>query len=74
MQKKSDDFSIQEAMRLAQSETGQQLLALLRTQNSGLFQQAAAQSQAGDYEQAKKTLAAFLSSPQAQELLKKLGR
>lgn len=74
MQKNYDDFSIQEAMRLANSPAGQQLLALLKRTDSTALQQAAAQASAGDMEKAKAALQQFMATPQAQELLKELGR
>ena len=74
MQKNYDDFSIQEAMRLANSPAGQQLLALLKSTDSTALQQAAAQASAGDMEKAKAALQQFMATPQAQQLLKELGR
>lgn len=73
MQKKSDDFSMQEAMRLAQSDRAQALLALLKQKNSGALQQASAQAAAGNYTQAAKIMSSLLSSPEAQALLNQLG-
>lgn len=73
MQKNSDDFSMQEAMRLAQSESGQALLALLKQKNGAELQQAMSQAAAGNFDQVSKTMASLLSSPEAQALLKQLG-
>ena len=73
MQKKNQDFSIEEVMRLAKSPAGQQLLAMLKQQDSVKLEQAAAQAKTGDYTQASQTLSAMLSSPEAQKLLKELG-
>lgn len=74
MQKNSDQFSMQEAMRLAQSEAGQQLFALLRAQNGSAIDQAMTQAAAGDYTQAKQTLASLLASPQVKAMLEQMGR
>ena len=74
MQKNSEDFSMQEALRLAQSPAGQQLLAMLRRTDSGQLQQAADLASAGNYAQASQALSALLSSPEAQQLLKELRR
>ena len=74
MQKNSQDFSMQEALRLAESPAGQQLMALLRSTDSGKLQQAADQAKAGDMANAMETLQQLLSSPQAQALMKELGR
>ena len=73
MQKKSDDFSMQEAMRLANSDAGQKLLAILKDSDSTMLQQAMDQASAGNYENMQKTLSSLLSSPQVQALLKELG-
>lgn len=74
MQKNSDNFSIQDAMRLAQSETGQRLFAMLKEQNGGAVDHAMAQAAAGDYDQVKQTLSTLLSSPQIRAMLEQLGR
>ena len=72
MKKNSSDFSMQEAMRLANSDAGRQLLAMFAQMDEGKREQAAAQAAAGDFQQASKTLSELLSSPQARELLKQL--
>ena len=74
MMKNSDDFSVQEALRLARSQTGQQLLSLLRSQNADALQQAMGQAAAGNYENAAATMAALLADPKASALLAQLGR
>lgn len=73
MQKKSEDFYMEEVMRLANSPAGQQLLAMLQRSDGDRVQQAADMAAAGDYAQAAKTLRSMLSSPEAQALLKQLG-
>ena len=73
MQKKNQDFSMEEVMKLAKSPAGQQLLAMLKQQDNAKLEQAAAQAKTGDYSQASQTLSAMLSSPEAQKLLKELG-
>ncbi len=72
MKNNSSDFSMQEAMRLAQSDAGQQLLAMFARMDSAKQAQAAAQAEAGDYAQLKHTLAELLSSPQAQTLIRQM--
>ena len=74
MQKNSQDFSMQEAMHLAQSPVGQQLLAMLRSTDSNLLQQASDQASTGNYEEAGRIIRALLSSPEAKKLLDELGR
>ena len=72
MEKKYDGFSMQEAMHLAQSDAGQQLLQLLRSNHSDAARSALEKAQNGDIAQAKQALQAFLADPQAQELLRRL--
>ena len=72
MQKNSQNFSMQEALRLANSDAGQQLLALLKQSDSTALQKAMSQVSAGDYDSVPKTLAALLASPQFRSLLKEL--
>ena len=74
MQKKSDDFSMQEALRLARSEAGQQLYAMLQAQNGDAVTKAMTEATSGDYTAAKQTLSALLSSPQVKAMLEQLGR
>lgn len=73
MQKKSEDFSIQEAMRFAKSPAGQQLLAMLQQSDTGELQKAMDQAVAGDYGQAKQTVSSLLTDPEIQKLLQQLG-
>lgn len=73
MQKNADQFSMQEAMRLAQSDAGKQLLALLQKENGAALQQAMDQAATGDYEQVKKTMSSLLASAEAQALIQQLG-
>lgn len=61
-------------MRLAKSPAGQQLLAMLQQTDSTQLQQAVQQASMGEYSQAGQTLQALLSTPEAQKLLKELGR
>ena len=73
MQKKSQEFSMDEIMRLAKSPAGQQLIAMLQQEDSTTLQQAVTQAQSGNLSQAGQTLSSILSSPEAQQLIKKLG-
>lgn len=73
MEKKFQDFSMEEVMRLAQSPAGKQLMAMLQQQDNGQLQQAVTQAKTGDYANAGRTLSELLSSPEAQRLLKELG-
>ena len=73
MEKKSQDFSMEDVMRIAKSPAGQQLMALLQQKDSAALAEASAQAKAGNYSQAGQTLSALLSSPEAQRLMKELG-
>lgn len=72
MQKNFDEFSIQEAMRLANTELGQQLIALMQNQHSATFQNVMDSAKTGNLEQAKRSLSAFLADPQTKVLLQQL--
>ena len=74
MQKNSENFSIQEAMRLAGTPAGQELLTLLRQGDPAQLQRAAEQASAGNYSQARDLLKGLLSDPQIQSLLNSLRR
>ena len=74
MQKNSDNFSMQDALRMAQSDAGQQLFALLKAQNGDTLNRAMDQAAAGDYKQAKKALSALLDDPEVKKLMQRLGR
>lgn len=73
MQEKNQKISMEELMRLANSPAGQQLMAMLKSQDRGKLEQAAAQAKSGDYAQAGQTLSSLLSSPEAKRLMKELG-
>ena len=73
MQKNSQDFSMQEALRLAKSPAGQQLLAFLQQSNSQQLQQAADLAAAGNLDAASRTLSSLTNDPKIRELLKQLG-
>lgn len=72
MQKKIDDFSMQEAMRLANTEAGKQLIALFQQQHGAAFQNVMDSAKAGDMEQAKRSLASFMADPKTKALLRQM--
>ena len=75
MQKKNDrfgDFDIQQAMRLANSDAGRQLLNLLQSTQGKKLQDAMDQAAAGNYGQVKKTMQELMANDQAQQLMKKM--
>lgn len=73
MDKKTPDFSFQDAMRLAQSDAGRQLQALLQQTDPELLNTAQAQATEGNYEQLKKTLSSLLASEDVRRLLEQMG-
>jgi len=73
MEKKSQDFSIKEAQRLANTPEGQRLMALLQQSDSGQLEKAMAEVNAGNYKEAGSLLQSLLSSPEAQQLIRQLG-
>ena len=73
MEKKSQEFSKEDIMRMASSPAGQQLLAMLQQKDSTALAQAVAQAKAGNMAGAGQTLSALLSSPEARKLMKELG-
>lgn len=73
MQKNSEKFSVQDAMRLADTPAGQELLNLLRRGDSSELQQAAQMASEGNYAQAQQLLSGLLQDPEVQRLLSKMG-
>lgn len=69
-----NNLSMQEVLRLAATPAGQQLIALLQQQSGSDFQSAMSSAAAGDYTQAKRAVEKMMADPQAQKLLKQLGR
>ena len=73
MEHKSADFSMENAARLANSDAGQQLLALLRQADPAILQAAMNQATAGNMQGAKDALTPLMASEQIQKLLRQLG-
>ena len=73
MQKNSDNFSIQDLMRLANSPAGKQLISLLQQADPGAIANAKSQASSGNYAQAAQSLAPFLASEEVQKLMQQLG-
>lgn len=74
MQKNSENFSVQDAMRFVNTPAGQELLTLLRQGDTAQLQKAAELASAGNYAQAQEMLSGLFQDPQVQSLLGKLGR
>lgn len=73
MEKKSQDFSINEAQRLAKTPEGQKLMAILQQQDPEQLQKAIDRAASGNYKEAGTILQSLLSSPEAQKLMQQLG-
>lgn len=64
------DYS--QLLKLAQSNTGQQLMALLQKSGADALSSAANKASSGDYTQARSLLNQLLQDPKARALLKQL--
>ncbi len=73
MEKNFNKQSVQEALRLAKTPEGQQLLSLLKQTDPAAMQKAMGLAAAGDMSQISKTLAPLMQSEEVQALLKKMG-
>lgn len=73
MQKKSEDFSLEDVQRLAGSPAARQLIALFQRTDPAALSKAVDQAAAGNYQQAKDALATLLSNEEAKSLLAQLG-
>lgn len=65
---------MQEAMKIAATPAGQELIKLLQQNGGDELRQAMAKASAGDYTQAKQAITSLLNSPEAKKLLEQLGR
>ena len=72
MEKNNGNFSMDDVKRLAQSDAGKQLMALLQSSHSATGDAIRGSAQAGNMEQAQQALRAFLADPRAQALLRQL--
>ena len=73
MEEKSNNFSMQDMMRLAGTPAGQQLLDHLQKKNSKQLQMAIAHAVSGNMEQAKALLSEMIGDPESQKLIRQLG-
>lgn len=72
MQKNSPKFSMQDAMRLANSDAGQRLLALLKQSDGQQLEKARDSAANGDYSSAAQALSALLEREDVRTLLKQM--
>ena len=73
MDRKSQDFSIQQAQQLANTPEGQELMRRLQETDSIAVQKAVENASAGNFKEAGKTLSSLLSSPEIRQLIRQLG-
>lgn len=64
---------IRQAMRLAQTPAGQQLIRMLQASNDTQLQNVMNNAASGDYASAKKVLSELLNNPEAQKLISQMG-
>ena len=65
--------AMQEAMRIAKSPEGQNLIRLLKQSNPDKLQQVLSSAASGYLARAKDTLNTLLSSPEARAILNRMG-
>lgn len=66
-------FSAQDAMRLANTPAGQQLIKLLQQQGGENLQSAMTKAANGNFEDAKNAISSLMNAPEIQALLRQLG-
>jgi hypothetical protein len=72
MQKNSQNFSMQDALRLANSDAGQRLLAILKQSDGQQLMNARDCAATGDYSGAAQVLSSLLERDDIRALLKQL--
>ncbi len=65
--------AVQDAMRIANSESGKKLLAALQNTDDPALRSAMAQAASGDYAQMQQAARQILASPELQKYLRELG-
>lgn len=73
MQKNSGEFSMQDAIQLANSPVGEQLLTMIKKKNPDALNQAMTQANDGNFEQIKETMSALMKDKDIQAMLKQFG-
>ncbi|MBO5322649.1 MAG: hypothetical protein J6A88_00920 [Oscillospiraceae bacterium] len=66
------NFSAEQIKKVAESDAGKQLFALLQQTQAEQLKVAMDRAAAGDYSMAKQTLTSMMNNPQAMALLKQL--
>ena len=73
MPKNSENFSMQDIMRIAQSPAGQQLMAMLTKANPVALETAMQQASGGNYSEVQKTLQAFTNNSDIKRIIQQMG-
>lgn len=73
MDKNNSNFSMNDAIRLAQSDAGRQLIHLLQASGGDQFQNIIDLASSGNMQQAAQQLSTLLRSEEARSLLAQLG-
>ena len=73
MEENSNNFSMQDMMRLAGTPAGQQLLNHLQKKNPRQLQMAIAHAVSGNMDQAKEIISQLITDPKARKLVEQLG-
>ena len=74
MKSNKENFSIQDAMRLAETPAGKELLSILQSSGGDSVDKAKKAAEQGDYAQVKESLSELMKSPKIQSLLKEMGQ
>ena len=72
MQKNSQNFSMQDALRLAKSDAGQRLLAILKQSDGQQLEKARESAATGDYSSAMQALSTLLEREDVRRILTQL--
>lgn len=73
MEKKSQEFSMEDALRMARSPAARQLMDAAKARDPDALNRAMTSAASGNYAQAQKDLQSLLSDPTLQALLRQLG-
>ena len=65
--------AIQDAMRIAQSQSGKQLLNRLKQNNGDALNQAMQYASSGNYAMAQKLIQSMLDDPETRKMIQNLG-
>lgn len=72
MQKNSHQFSMQDAMRLANTDAGQRLLTILKQSDGQQLEKVRDSAATGDYSSAMQALSTLMQREDVRQLLKQL--